>query len=319
MLTNIYIYIYNYKLTNNTIADMSYKCVSGAEFNANNTLPLYKFTNYDEIHYGYQYKDGLNKDTKEFNPSGRCSKGGLYFCDISSVFKWMRGHYWVREVEIPDDAKVYSEHGKYKADKIIVGPRKKISDFIIPIEHINNLNMYSDMCNIFDRIENTEDNYIELVKWLPAMLKYMDGDKQTENVCLEAVKNKWTTIKYIHKQTHDLCIKSIELSKGKAIQFIRKQTRELCLKAMSLDNSLEKYIYDDDIRKECVDKYGTSTVTYEHKHTQPKLLTRRVNAQFNPYAYTNYVPTSYGYNPYAMYHPFPYTSSPFTSHVKRYP
>ena len=28
--------------------------------------------------------------------------------------------YWIRKVEIPDDANVYVKHGKYKADKIIL-------------------------------------------------------------------------------------------------------------------------------------------------------------------------------------------------------
>ena len=57
------------------------KEITGKQFNEifkNNTF--YKFTNNKEIHYGYQYVDGLNIDTNEFNiEGGECSKGGLYF------------------------------------------------------------------------------------------------------------------------------------------------------------------------------------------------------------------------------------------------
>jgi len=47
------------------------KEITGKEFNEmfKNT-PMYKFTNSEEIHFGYQYTDGLNIDPNEFDISG---------------------------------------------------------------------------------------------------------------------------------------------------------------------------------------------------------------------------------------------------------
>ena len=46
---------------------------------------FYKLTNETEKHHNFQYQDGLNVDTVEFNPVGKCSAGGLYFTIVSAT------------------------------------------------------------------------------------------------------------------------------------------------------------------------------------------------------------------------------------------
>lgn len=108
-----------------------YEVYTGEEFNqiaSKYDMKFYKFTCTNEVHNGFQFKDGLNVDTVKFNPSGNCSAGGMYFTDKEHIKNWAYLHTFVRDVTIPDDARVYIEYAQYKADKFILGPRKRIYD-----------------------------------------------------------------------------------------------------------------------------------------------------------------------------------------------
>jgi hypothetical protein len=74
----------------------------------------------DLVHFNFQYKEGLNIDTVPFNPTGSCQPGGLYFTTMENVFNYLYYGTKIADVEIPDDAKVYDEGDKWKADKIII-------------------------------------------------------------------------------------------------------------------------------------------------------------------------------------------------------
>lgn len=93
--------------------------------------PLIKFTNEEEKHNGFQFVTGENRDTVEFRPYNFCTKGGLYFCKKSDADRWMfyncRLMHYFRRVTLPDDARVYVEDNKMKADKFILGERETIS------------------------------------------------------------------------------------------------------------------------------------------------------------------------------------------------
>src|SRR5579872_2215212 len=110
---------------------------------------LVKLTNSTEVHNNFQFKDGLNNDTITFYPKGRCKEGGIYFIEKKNQHKWI--HYsnkigfmmYVRKVIIPDDAKVYIENDKYKADKIILGPRKLINDNVYIKSIKNDINIFT--------------------------------------------------------------------------------------------------------------------------------------------------------------------------------
>ena len=102
--------------------------LTGEEFNKiYNGVEFYKFLNDDLIHYNFKYNIGLNVDTIPFNPRGKCSKGGLYFCKKSKchLFVTEYGHKMAL-IEIPNNALIYIEEDKFKADKLII---TKINDF----------------------------------------------------------------------------------------------------------------------------------------------------------------------------------------------
>jgi len=92
---------------------------------------FYKLTCEDENHNGFQFQTGLNIDTVPFNPTGECSKGGLYFTEQNKVGKWMfyKDVKYIRPVIILDDSLIYIEEDKFKADKFYLGEKKLIEDF----------------------------------------------------------------------------------------------------------------------------------------------------------------------------------------------
>ena len=113
---------------------MENKLLSGKDFNQRyQTDKFVKLTNELENHNGYQFETGLNIDSIPFNPSGECGTGGIYFCSREKMSMWLNYGYkpmiYVRWVSIPDDAVVYIEEDKFKADRMILSERQKIDDF----------------------------------------------------------------------------------------------------------------------------------------------------------------------------------------------
>jgi hypothetical protein len=106
--------------------------ISVSEFKRD--MPFYKVINQFEEHNGMHYKTGLNVDILPFDPSGSCNPGGLYFT-CEDILSFLDYGPWLREVTIPEDAKVYRDPGdnetKWKADKIILGERREITANVI--------------------------------------------------------------------------------------------------------------------------------------------------------------------------------------------
>jgi len=96
--------------------------VSGADFNKYySNKKFYKFLYNDLTHNTMHYRLGLNIDPIPFNPGGKCLTGGLYFCEKSKCYLYYK--YYGRKIatiEIPNNAYVYVEKHKFKADKIII-------------------------------------------------------------------------------------------------------------------------------------------------------------------------------------------------------
>jgi hypothetical protein len=105
---------------------------------------LYKLFNKDENHHGFQYKTGLNIDTIPFNPKGKCQPGGLYFSDCFNILNHLCYYniYWIAEILLPDDVRVYIEDDKYKADKIILSEPQifDLTTFEFTPELVNHIN-----------------------------------------------------------------------------------------------------------------------------------------------------------------------------------
>jgi len=96
-------------------------------------MNYYKILNEKECHYGLKYKFGLNIDPKEFHPHGYCSPGGIYF-SREDILAFINYGPWIRKITLPEDARVYENPGdprKWKADKVILGKKEKITVKVI--------------------------------------------------------------------------------------------------------------------------------------------------------------------------------------------
>jgi len=96
-------------------------------------MKYYKILNEKENHRGLQYYDGLNIDILPFDPSGSCEPGGIYF-SRKDILAFIDYGPWIREVTLPPDAQVYKDHDdieKWKADKVILGKRRRINAEVI--------------------------------------------------------------------------------------------------------------------------------------------------------------------------------------------
>ena len=72
------------------------------------------------------------KPDEKFNPSGNCKPGGIYFA-AEDIFEFLNinDYVYVREVTLPADAQIYKNPGnpeKWKADKVILGRKRKLDD-----------------------------------------------------------------------------------------------------------------------------------------------------------------------------------------------
>ena len=96
------------------------------------TKTYYKVTNEDECHNGYQYQDGLNILKGKFNnnPKASCVGGGFYFTNYKNLPKFFDYGTWIREINIPTDAKVVldPDGDKWRCDKIIFGKKYSIKN-----------------------------------------------------------------------------------------------------------------------------------------------------------------------------------------------
>jgi len=96
-------------------------------------MNYYKILNEKENHNDLQYKTGLNVDPIPFNPYGDCKPGGIYFAS-RDIFAFLDYGPWIRKVTLPEDAQVYKNPNlpeKWKADKVILGKRRRITAEVI--------------------------------------------------------------------------------------------------------------------------------------------------------------------------------------------
>lgn len=209
---------------------MVYTLLSGKKFNElykNNTFC--KMLNDDLKHFKYKYKHGENIDINNFYSYDACSEGGLYFCDVNELYRYILSYGSLFSyVKIPNDAEVYIEKNKFKSNKIILQK----------IQHICELRELKD------------SNYVlNLIKKNPMSLKYID--EQTKEICDLAISLDPFSIQFIKNQTKELC--ELAISKDlRTIAHIKNKTREIYEFAANCVESKKHslcavYIYYDEI------------------------------------------------------------------------
>ena len=242
--------------------------LSGIEFNEKyKNINFYKLTNKYEIHNKFQFKDGINKDVIEFNPSESCRSGGIYFTEESKIGMWtdysdfeMK---FIRKVTIPDDAKVWAENNKFKADIIILAPRILIEDFI---ETYNELFEFvrQDLSNI-RYVKNQTEELCQLAICRHGLtLEYIKN--QTEELCKLAVSQDGRALQYVQNQTEEICKLAVSQN-GYAIRYVKNQTEELCKLAVSQDGFALQYVQNqtEEICRLAVSQNGIAVIYVQNQ------------------------------------------------------
>ncbi len=180
--------------------------VSGKVFNALYAdAEFYKFTNEDEVHHGLQYVTGLNtiKPDETFNPSYRCSPGGLYFCSkqqLKFVTCYKVHAKFIRKVTIPDDAQVYCEENKFKCDKLVLGERQEFwfDDYFDDQEVDDEILSFEGDLNFRYVRDKTSERCMRAILDDPHNLGYVPDDKKTLELCRVAYKGCSCTTEHMH-------------------------------------------------------------------------------------------------------------------------
>jgi hypothetical protein len=91
-------------------------------------MKYYKIFNEEDKHNGFQYVDGLNVDSVPFNdnPNDSCVEGGFYFSDADHICNFVEYGNYIREVTLPDDAKMVKDGNKWRANKLFLNERKDL-------------------------------------------------------------------------------------------------------------------------------------------------------------------------------------------------
>ena len=232
-----------------------------------------KLTNGDEYHNGYQFQTGLNVDSIPFAPQGSCQAGGIYFCLLQNMSMWLdyarSPMVYVRWVTIPDDALIWVEKNKFKADMVILSERQKIGDLKEweDAEYCLEAVRWNDT-SLQYVLEQTPEICLEAVGQNTYALQYVN--KQTAELCLEAVRRNGLALQYVKEQTPELCLEAVKKN-GYALEFVREQTPELCLEAVKENSRALRYVKEQ-TQEICLAAVKQNRYVWEYvKEKTPKL------------------------------------------------
>ena len=221
---------------------------SGAEFNKiYKDTKLYKFLNDDLKHYDFEYRHGLNGDTKQFNPTSTCSEGGLYFCEKSKCYLYW-DHYGEKLaiIEIPDDARVYVEEDKFKTNKLVIN---KIMDFCdVDDDFWMDILMHPDSGYVLKYVKKqTYDICKSAVQQNGRALKYVEEEFKTDELCTIAVQQNYRALKYVTNQTSKICIIAVQQNRY-AFNYVKQQFRTHEIRNLASKNNHNDLIMSTPIK-----------------------------------------------------------------------
>jgi hypothetical protein len=184
----------------------------------------------------FKYNIGLNKDIYELS-TNECSKGGLYFCDLSDLYKHLELNDYGNEIAIitlDDSSKIYIENNKCKANLF------RISKILSIDKYINDL---------------SQEDKIEFIKKDSHAIRFMSNPNK--EVQLKAVEKNGYSIQYINNPDKEVQLKAVEKN-GYAIQYINNPNKELQLKAIKKNGYAIRFINnpDKEVQLEAVKENG---------------------------------------------------------------
>jgi len=177
-----------------------------------------KFLNKDLIHNGFKYKLGENIDILPFNPTGKCSKGGLYFIKKNYLFDYidmMNDSEFIANVTLEPNESIYIEDRQYKSHKII------ITQITPKCAYLNNLTD-NELVTLIKKSKENLKNICDMLRSyklyniLLTLKKIFKIDESTDTLLFE---NKLTN----NTETH-ICLGS-DLKNKKLIRFLNKDMK----------------------------------------------------------------------------------------------
>ena len=223
---------------------------TGTEFNAHHHLfrentKFYKFLNNEMIHNGFEYHLGLNIDTNQFDPTGKCTGRGLYFCEKSDCHLYYQYGTKLALIEIPNDARVYIEKYKFKADRLIIKEIIDIdNDFWVDI-------LSKDGTALAYVEKQTEHMCIVAVQQNGKALCFVKSQFLTGEIFELAVQQNGLVLEQINKQTYNLCKLAVQQN-GLALKYVqdRYQTEELCFLAVKQNQLALQFVKESFLKDE---------------------------------------------------------------------
>lgn len=205
-----------------------------AAFDRNKTY--YKIIDKNLTHFTFRYKLGLNVDHIKFNPKNTCQPGGLYFTDADNINQFLSYGELSAEISIPEDAQIYQEPNKWKADKFIILSMTPVAEHPL----------------FRDKIFGLED-----VRKNGDLLQFIKN--QTDEICLAAVRNTGRALQYVMNQTHEICLAAVHQNEF-ALRYVKDQTREICLVAVQKNEFILQYVTNqtDEICLAAVKRHGSA-------------------------------------------------------------
>ena len=282
----------------------TYKTLKGSKFNELcENEKLIKLTSKTEIHNGFEFKTGLNVDVNKLVCYGECKKGGIYFTTLYDFYMWVkysvRECVQYREVTIPDDANVYIETYKCKADKLILSEPRDFNTltelwtderYHIGKNTLTRCHLQYNVEYLFSKqFDFPHEMYLLHIKQHPELIQKLDHSKLNDvdfrkklysvNAESMAYLHNYRTIdeiafallcnsdtfNYLH--ISEMCnpiIYTIALSQDPMqLRKYDKQTEEICMYAFSQSSRCFPYIkyMNDDMIKQAL-KYDGKYIQY---------------------------------------------------------
>ncbi len=193
-----------------------------------NGLPLIKFMNDNDVHYGMKYETGNNHDILEFNNSGKDEMGGIYCTTINNYqYHCYYYGYYARRVYIPSHALVYIQNNSLKCSEVILG--EKLSWKVL-------------LKDLFtEYAPGNEMNLLQIVKKYVCVIEHIQQQFRTHEMMLEVVKKNGFLIELFEEKfrTYDILHEAVK-QKGCVLRLIKKElwTKELINEAIKNDKYL---------------------------------------------------------------------------------
>lgn len=223
-----------------------------------NGMPLLKFMRDDDVHHGFQYKTGLNKDILPFK-NNSYENNGIHFVRLCDCINWIDcfGDN-ARRVRVDPNELVFVDYKQLKSKSVILEERKPKKELIK--EYVKNDQMM-----------------IWLMRTNGLFLQFIDPKDRTHEIIIEAVQQNGHALQFVdHEQrTHSIIIAALKSrGGGTALQYIEQinRTMEMIIQAVQNDATALKFVEPDQKTPELL-KVAVNENGFAFQYICPKMRT----------------------------------------------